>query len=304
MKTIRHLIYACLFTACLFACQSEQQKARAEISQQEAQVESKGEPEKATELVQQYLAYANNYPEDREASPRYLYRAATLQYRLNNYDAAKSNLETAIRKYYDNENTPNAVLLLGTIYQDKLKDKMAGSILYQSAAENFPSLFQEAPVAAAKKSSTIPADQRLDAFSRTMYADTTGRIDLRLANDFINGASVYALITPDASRAPELLYKAAETARTVQAFGKAIALYDWLIEGYPDYTKIPQAMFLKGFTLDNDLRRLEEARQMYEAFLTQYPQDDFADDAQFLLENLGKTDEEIIGSFGEQQVEQ
>jgi TolA-binding protein len=35
----------------------------------------------------------------------------------------------------------------------------------------------------------------------------------------------------------------------------------------------------------------------YEAFLKKYPNDDFADDAQFLLKNLGKSPEEIIKGF-------
>ena len=52
-----------------------------------------------------------------------------------------------------------------------------------------------------------------------------------------------------------------------------------------------------AFTLDNDLQRHEEAKELYESFLEKYPDDDFADDTQFLLQNLGKTDEEIIQSF-------
>ncbi|WP_170110163.1 tetratricopeptide repeat protein [Flavilitoribacter nigricans] len=305
MKTISYLFCACIWVVGLSACQGEQQHAQSEISRQEAVVENGGDPETVNTLVQQYLAYTTNYPEDSEANPRYLYRAAALQYRLNNYDAARNNLEKAIREYYDNENTPNSVLLLEDIYQDKLKDRMASSIIMQAAAESFPELANhQEKVASIQNSGLAPVAQRLDAVARAMYPDTTGRIDLRRANDFITGASVYALISPDGDQVPELLYKAAETARTVQAFTKTIELYDWLIDHYPDFEKVPQAMFLKGFTLDNDLRRLEEARAIYEDFLATYPQDDFADDARFLLDNLGKTDEEIIQSFDGTQAEQ
>ena len=54
---------------------------------------------------------------------------------------------------------------------------------------------------------------------------------------------------------------------------------------------------LSAFTLDNDLKRFEEARTLYEEFLERYPQNEFSDDARFLLENLGKDEEEIIRSF-------
>ena len=304
MKIIRFLSCTCVWVLCLASCQSEQQHARSEVSRQESLIETNGDPEAANQLIQQYLAYTSHYPEDDQANPRYLYRAAALQYRLNNYDAARSNLEKAIRQYYDNENTSNAVLLLRSIYEEKLKNKMASSVLLQSVAESFPNLSEDPAVQNVRNSGLAPVSQRLDAVARAMYPDTTGRIDLRMANDFITGAGIYALISPGGEQVPELLYKAAETARTVQAFGKAIELYDWLIESYPDYEKVSQAMFLKGFTLDNDLRRMEEARQIYETFLAQYPQDDFADDARFLLDNLGKTDEEIIQSFGEVEAEQ
>lgn len=305
MKTISHLFCAGLVALVLFACQSEQQHAQSEISKQEAVVDNGGDPEAVNQLIQRYLAYTTNYPEDAGANPRYLYRAAALQYRLNNFDAARNSLEKAIRQYYDNENTPNAVLLLESIYQEKLKDRMATSILLQAVSKSFPELArQKASVGAVQNSGLAPVVQRLDAVSRAMYPDTTGRIDLRRANDFITGASVYALISPEGDQVPELLYKAAETARTVQAFSRAIELYDWLIEGYPNFEKVPQAMFLKAFTLDNDLRRMEEARRIYEDFLATYPQDDFADDARFLLDNLGKTDEEIIQSFEGPQAEQ
>ena len=40
------------------------------------------------------------------------------------------------------------------------------------------------------------------------------------------------------------------------------------------------------------------------AFCKSYPNDDFADDTKFLLENLGKDDEEIINSFSGQQQQQ
>ena len=63
-------------------------------------------------------------------------------------------------------------------------------------------------------------------------------------------------------------------------------------------------MFLKAFTYDNDLKKVEEARVLYNEFLKKYPNDEFADDTKFLLENLGKDDEEIINSFGKQQQQQ
>jgi hypothetical protein len=53
-------------------------------------------------------------------------------------------------------------------------------------------------------------------------------------------------------------------------------------------------LFLKGFALENEFYRTEDARKTYESFLTKYPQDSLADDVKMLLQNLGKRPEEII----------
>ena len=100
-----------------------------------------------------------------------------------------------------------------------------------------------------------------------------------------------------------LLHQAGETARSIRNYGKAIEIYDLIYNVFPDYEKAPQALFLKAFTLDNDLKQTEEAKALYEAFLEKHPDNEFADDTQFLLDNLGKDDEEIIQSFQQKESE-
>lgn len=299
-----YLFYASAVALTLMACRNEREQARSDISALETRVAESGDPGAAAELIQRYQTYVSNHPEDADAGPRYLYRAAALHYRMNQPEPAKAMLERALRDYPADENASKAALLLGSIYEEKIRDELQASIVYQSAAQRFPELANNPNVANTISSGLAPVAQRLEAISRALYPDTTGRVDLRRANDFIAGVTAYALIHPQGEQVPNLLYQAAETARTAQAFTKAIELYDLLIDKQPDFPKVPQAMFLKAFTLDNDLRRLDEAREMYERFLARYPQDEFADDAQFLLENLGRSDEEIIESFDQRQAEQ
>ena len=53
-------------------------------------------------------------------------------------------------------------------------------------------------------------------------------------------------------------------------------------------------MFLKAYVLENNLNDIERARETYNAFLAKYPTHHLADDVNFLLENLGKSDDEIL----------
>jgi TolA-binding protein len=44
---------------------------------------------------------------------------------------------------------------------------------------------------------------------------------------------------------------------------------------------------------DNDLKDFAKAGKYYNEFLTKYPNNDFTESAKFLLENLGKSEEEL-----------
>ena len=51
---------------------------------------------------------------------------------------------------------------------------------------------------------------------------------------------------------------------------------------------------LKGFALDSEFKQKEEAKKIYEQFLTEFPNDSLAKDVRFLLKNIGKSDEELL----------
>ncbi len=112
-----------------------------------------------------------------------------------------------------------------------------------------------------------------------------------------NALIQYADAFPEDSLSAAYLSKAGETARALQQFDKVLEISEKIEKSYPDSRAAAGAMFMKAFTLDNDLKRYNEAKLAYEAFLKKYPNDEFADDAQFLLNNLGKSPEEIIKGF-------
>ncbi|MCU0348300.1 MAG: tetratricopeptide repeat protein [Saprospiraceae bacterium] len=112
-----------------------------------------------------------------------------------------------------------------------------------------------------------------------------------------NALVLYADAFPEDSASVKHLVKAGEAARLLQQYDKALEIFTKIEKNYPNSKEAVGAMFMRAFTLDNDLKRLDEAKLAYEAFLKKYPNDDFADDAKFLLGNLGKSPEEIIKGF-------
>ncbi|MFN7117252.1 MAG: tetratricopeptide repeat protein [Saprospiraceae bacterium] len=147
-------------------------------------------------------------------------------------------------------------------------------------------------------------EKRLAYLKKITFNESTGVLDQQAVREFIQLAEYYAVILPEAKQTPDWLYQAAELAGSLHEYGKTLTLFQMVNERYPKYEKASQVLFMRAFTLDSELKRFEEARPLYQEFLQKYPNDDFADDAQFLLDNLGKSEEEIIRAFQEKQAQQ
>ncbi len=134
-----------------------------------------------------------------------------------------------------------------------------------------------------------------------IYNEKENKFDSKKALEYIEYCQSFATVAPGDPEAPKYLFQAAETARSIKKYNRALTIYDQIYKDFSSYPKAPQAMFLKAFTLDSEMQQYDKARALYEEFMAKHPQDEFADDTKFLLENLGKSDEEIIKQFEEQQ---
>jgi len=141
----------------------------------------------------------------------------------------------------------------------------------------------------------------LNNLTARMTDPKTGKMDKTIAMEFINFSDATSQLYPARAETPAMLQKAGEVARSIRAFKKAIEIYDTIYEKYPASKQAPQALFMKAFTYDNEMGEKEKAKELYTLFLEKYPNDDFADDTKFLLENLFKSNEEIIQEFGDEK---
>ena len=295
---IKFFLFTFIFAA-LFSCNSDKTEGLGDIIKLEKALEENSNLDNATALVEEYKNFVAKNPDKVEDNSKYLYRAASVMYRMNRFSGAEALLKQAIKDYYPASNTANNALLLGAIYSDKVKNISSAATVYQALQQQFPE-DEEVKKATGKIDPAWDGiEARIDALALEMFNDSTNRIEYRIANDYINSCELYAMLIPESEKTPTFLHKAGETARSIRTYKKALELYEWIATKYPDFEKAPQALFLRAFTLDNDLKRFDEARVLYEEFLQKYPNDDFADDTKFLLENLGKDDEEIINSFNQ-----
>ncbi len=107
----------------------------------------------------------------------------------------------------------------------------------------------------------------------------------------------FAKNNPQDSMAPEYIFRAAGLSRTLGEPKTTLELYDRVIRDHPQWRRIPDAYYLRAFTLDNDLGQKGEAKTAYEEVISRFPDHKFAADAKQMIENLQYTDEQLIERF-------
>jgi len=141
--------------------------------------------------------------------------------------------------------------------------------------------------------------KKIQELEKQIYSNNTGPVDTVKCNEIIQLYVDYDKKHSSDTAAAEYLYRAASLAMNTGKAGKSIEIINQLIEKHPDFKKISSCYFLKGFVYDYHLKDINNARTAYQEFIKRFPNNELVDDAQVSLNNLGKTDEQIIKEFEE-----
>jgi len=130
-----------------------------------------------------------------------------------------------------------------------------------------------------------------------LYSNTEKAFDPEIAENLVTQYEQFVESNPNDSLAASYLFKGAELAMSMSSSEKSIELYNRVYKEYPDYAKAATAVFLIGFVNETQIKNLAEAQKHYRKFIADYPNHNLIDDAKFSLDNLGKSDEDIIKEF-------
>jgi TolA-binding protein len=150
------------------------------------------------------------------------------------------------------------------------------------------------------------SDRTADKIKETekqLVNDSTRVLNRDLAEQQLKSYAEFSEKFPEDSRSEEFLYKAAELANSMGKTAVALDYYHNFCEKYPKSKKAPYALFLQAFIYENQLKNLDKAKELYNSFLTSYPDHELAKDARFSLNNLGKSEDELIKMFEEKNKE-
>jgi len=99
---------------------------------------------------------------------------------------------------------------------------------------------------------------------------------------------------PSDSLTAHYLYTSAQLSKSINLYGEAIRKYELYIKQYPKTKEAAKSNFMVGMIYENDLKDTVNAKKAYQNFIKNYPNNDLVDDAEFLIQNLSLTNEELI----------
>lgn len=141
--------------------------------------------------------------------------------------------------------------------------------------------------------------KKIKMLEAEVYGDASGMIDREKALALVNAYVDFATENPSHDKSAEYLFRAGDISMNTAYPERAIELYSRVHRDYPDYEKNPESLFLIAFIFDNKLENLQKAEQTYKQFRELYPDHGLADDAEILLEHLGKSPDEMVREFEE-----
>ncbi len=276
----------------MFSCQNTGTETNDEIAKLESELKANPSQQTAANLIKAITSKISEVKEDKAQLKSLLDKGLNVarEYKMNS--SIVSFLMPSIREFPSDENTNNNLMELANIMNSNGKNHIS-SVIFKSLSDKNPE--NEEYKLLSDKGGISSIEDRLKEMGEAIFNDPDQYgINKKSSQAYVDACEAYALANPGDNQSANYLYKAGEIARSLRTFPKALQIYDWIIEDYPNFEKAPTTLFLKGFIIENELNNEELARTTYEAFLNKYPSHDLADDVKFLVENLGKSNEEIL----------
>lgn len=166
---------------------------------------------------------------------------------------------------------------------------LAALLLLMACSENST---KEAEIAQEKNEFVL----RIDSLENVLFG-SEANVDKEVAAQLLQSYIQFTDTYPTDDRAPDFLYKGAGIARGVGVHSRALKMYKKILADYPEFPKKAETQFLIAFTLDNDLKEIEKAKEAYAEVMKQYPDHEFASQAEERLKTIDLSDEELIELF-------
>ncbi|MCX6285928.1 MAG: tetratricopeptide repeat protein [Bacteroidetes bacterium] len=138
---------------------------------------------------------------------------------------------------------------------------------------------------------------RIHTLESRLFSPKATSMDKEAADSLLALYSVFIKNFPADSMTQKYIFKAGTMYMNSGNGKAAIEMFDLYRSGYPNDPRSAMCLFFTAYVYENLLKNLDKAQELYILFIEKYPRNDFADDAQMALNNLGKTPDQMVKEF-------
>lgn len=140
---------------------------------------------------------------------------------------------------------------------------------------------------------------RIDSMETILFADEEAEADPSAGIQLVREYARFYQNNEKDSLAVDMLFKAGEVSMGIGQGNLAVKYFRTVADDHMDFAKSPEALFLCGFCEENLNRDTAQARFFYESFVKNFPEHKLAEDAQFSIQNMSMSDDDLIKMFQE-----
>ncbi|MBP9152882.1 MAG: tetratricopeptide repeat protein [Flavobacteriales bacterium] len=140
---------------------------------------------------------------------------------------------------------------------------------------------------------------QIDSLEAILFADSEADVDQNAGMKLVRSYAKFYQLSEKDSLAVDMLFKAGEVSMGIGQGNLAVKYFRTITEDHSTFHKAPEALFLSGFCEENLNKDTAQARYFYETFIKSFPNHKLAEDARFSIQNMGKSDEDLIRMFEE-----
>lgn len=138
---------------------------------------------------------------------------------------------------------------------------------------------------------------RIHAVETRLFSQNATAFDKEAADSLLALYSAFIKNFPADSMTQKYIFKAGNLYMNSGNGKAAIEMFDLYRSSYPNDARSAICLFFTAYIYENLMKNLDKAQELYILFIEKYPRNDFADDAQNALNNLGKTPDQMVKEF-------
>lgn|GEM_PF-781219 len=270
--TMKLNIILALLSICLIAT-SCTQSGSSEIAELEKKVAATPNKDDIIELERSYVKFVKKNPSNKDWCGRYLYRAAGINYQIQNFKKAEAQLIQGIEEFKSSKATPNSAVLLAKILDENFRKKDEATKYYKMVYDEYKGTdaWKEAELF------FLPNDERLLTFidrQEKKLAENPGSTGINL--DAATGLrklykDYIAEPKADADTKSDVLLKSAVLNMRTSNLTSATANLKQIIDEPAFKKNKPEALLSLADIYENDLNRYDDAKTVSDQFIKEFP---------------------------------